>query len=73
MPRWSDLVSYCRRTGWEEIAGGDHYRFRKVLLDGTVLRTRASRSLGKEIPPGLFDYILKHPLFVDRADFNRGC
>ncbi len=70
LPRWRDLVRYCRNTGWEEIPGGDHYRFRKVLPDGSILRTRASRALAKEIPGGLFDFILKHQLRTDRGEFN---
>lgn len=70
MPRWRDLVNYCRHTGWEEYGGGDHYRFRKILLDGTILRTKASRGLAKEIPSGLFDYILKKQLKISRKEFN---
>lgn len=73
MPKWRDLVNYCRRTGWEELPGSDHYRFRKILPDGTILRTKASRALAKEIPPGLFDRILKRQLCISRDDFNMDC
>lgn len=65
------MVNYCLRTGWEEISGNDHYRFRKVLDDGTVLHTRASRFLSKEIRANLLSKILKDQLRTTREDFDR--
>jgi hypothetical protein len=67
------LLNYCRHTGWEELgtSGSDHYRFRKVLPDGTILRTKVSRSLGKEIPAHQFAEILKNQLHATKDEFNR--
>lgn len=72
MPSFRELLNYCRRTGWEQYKdGGDHYRFRKILPDGRVLRTKVSHSLSREIPEHLFKEILKKQLETTVEDFNR--
>jgi hypothetical protein len=52
---------------------GDHYYFRKILADGTVLRTKVSHALGKEIPFYLFQEILKNQLCTTKKEFNKYC
>ncbi len=72
MPRFRDLLHYCQRMGWEQYKEkGDHYYFRKIFPDGTILRTKVSRALSKEIDPRLFEEILKHQLGISREEFNR--
>src|ERR1700741_5220426 len=46
-PRFGDIRDFCRIDGWEQTITakgkvGDRFRYRKVLPDGTMLRTRAS-------------------------------
>lgn len=43
MPKWKDLKRYCERDHWELYKETDLYFFRKVLDDGTVLRTKVSK------------------------------
>jgi len=72
LPKFRDLLNYCRNAGWEEYkTGGDHYYFRFITADGTILRTKVSRSLGKEIPKHLFEEILKKQLHVTKEEFNK--
>jgi hypothetical protein len=60
LPKFRDLKNYCERTGWELYKEkSDHYYYRKILPDGTVLKTKVSYVLGKEIPFHLFQDILK--------------
>jgi len=72
LPRFADLKRYCERTGWELFRSTDHYWYRKVTDDGRLLVTKVSRSLGKEISPGLWRHILKRQLEITQAEFNRG-
>lgn len=71
MPTFRDLKTYLERDGgWEEVPTlargrrrvGDHWRYRKMLPDGTVLRTKVSHALGDEIGPDLFGHILRDQL-----------
>ena len=61
MSKWSELKRYCENTGWELYKDTDHYYYRKILEDGTVLRTKVSRGSG-EIPKKLWKEILKKQL-----------
>ena len=67
MPRFSDLRRFLERDGWTEYGrpGSDHLKFMKVLADGTVLRTKVSHSLAREIPPSLWPKIRKQQLGLD--------
>lgn len=78
MPTFRDLKTYLERDGgWEEIPnlargrrrGGDHWRYRKVLPDGTVLRTKVSHALGDEIGHDLFGHIVRDQLRTSIAHF----
>ncbi len=72
-PRFSDIRRFCEIDGWEELGRtrggtGDHWRYRKVLGDGTVLRTRASHSDEQIGDPGLWQRIWKHQLGLDSEE-----
>ena len=69
MPRWKELKRYCERDGWELYKETDHYFFRKFLPDGTMLRTKVSKSSG-EIPPAMWQNILKKQLQTTQTHFN---
>jgi hypothetical protein len=58
--------------GWELYKEkSDHYYYRKILPNGTVLKTRVSHALGKEIPFHLFQDILKDHLKTTKEEFNK--
>jgi hypothetical protein len=72
-PKFSDIRRFCEIDGWEELGRsrggtGDHWRYRKALGDGTVLRTRASHSDEQIGDPGLWQRIWKHQLGLDREE-----
>ena len=71
MATFRDLKTYLERDGgWDEIPNlvrgrrrvGDHWRYRKVLSDGTVLRTKVSHTLDEEIGPDLLGHIVRDQL-----------
>lgn len=79
MPTFRDLKTYLERDGgWEPIPNlargrrrvGDHWRFRKVLPDGTVLRTKVSHALGDEIGPDLLGHIVRDQLRTTMDHFH---
>ncbi len=49
-PRHADLHRFCEIDGWEKTTKGrrnpDHIRYRKILDDGRVLRTKVSHGHG---------------------------
>lgn len=47
---------------------GDHRRFRKVLADGTILRTRVSHGRGEIGDPGLWTRIWRDQLGLESED-----
>lgn len=69
MPKWRELRRYCEREGWELYKETDHYFFRKVLDDGSVLRTKVSKSSG-EIHTHLWREILNKQLRTTQEHFN---
>ena len=69
MPKWKDLKRYCERDHWELYKETDHYFFRKVLDDGTVLRTKVSKGSG-EIHGHLRQEILRKQLQTTQEHFN---
>ncbi|MGH2380289.1 MAG: hypothetical protein ACRDG7_03595 [Candidatus Limnocylindria bacterium] len=79
MPTFRDLKTYLERDGdWEEIPNlargrrrvGDHWRFRKTLSDGSVLRTKVSHALGDEIGPDLLGHIVRDQLQTTMTHFR---
>ena len=66
-PKFSDIRRFCQIDGWEETRGasgkrGDHFRYRKVLEDGRILRTRASHSDDEIGDPSLWRRIWRDQL-----------
>ena len=70
MPSWRALKRYCERTGWELYKETDHYFYRKVLADGTILRTKVSKGNG-EIHFHLWREILRKQLRTTQEEFNK--
>jgi hypothetical protein len=66
-PSFDDLRRFCAIDGWEELervrgGTGDHRRYRKILRDGTILRTKASHGGGEIRDPGLWRHIWRDQL-----------
>lgn len=70
MPRWKDVKRYCERDGWELYKVTDHYFYRKVLEDGSILRTKVSKGSG-EIQYHLWREILNKQLKTTQEQFNK--
>ncbi|MDO4183549.1 MAG: type II toxin-antitoxin system HicA family toxin [Coriobacteriia bacterium] len=70
MPSWKELRRYCERDGWECYKSTDHDFYRKVLPDGTVLRTKVSRGHG-QINGRLWQEILRRQLKTTQEHFNK--
>ena len=69
-PRHADLRRFCELDGWEELTGaagkrGDHFRYRKILPDGTILRARVSHGSGRIEDPGLWRHIWRDQLGLE--------
>ena len=72
-PRFSDIRRFCAVDGWEELGRsrggtGDHWRYRRVLADGRILRTRASHSNEQIGDPGLWQRIWRDQLGLEREE-----
>jgi len=71
MPKWKELKRFCEKDGWELYKDTDHYFYRKVLNDGTLLRTKVSKGSG-EIPKVLWEAIRSKQLGgISQEEFNR--
>lgn len=68
-PKFGDLKKFCDKNGWVEIRNTDHWYYEKVLADGTVLRTKVSHALHKEIPKHLWKRILEKQLKITEIVF----
>ena len=87
-PSFDDLRRFVEIDTWEEFervrgGAGDHRRYRKVLADGTILRTRVSHGSGEIGDAGLWKRIWRDQLglesehvfwqaLVDRRPVDRG-
>lgn len=69
MPKWKELRRFCEKDGWELYKETDHYFYRKVMEDGTILRTKVSKG-SKEIPSNLWKEIRTKQLKVSQEYFN---
>ncbi len=67
--KFGDLKRYCDKNGWVLIRNTDHWYYEKVLADGSVLRTRISHAVAKEIPKNLWKRILDKQLKISENEF----
>lgn len=70
-PKFRDLKRYCEKNGWVLIRNTDHWYYEKVLADGTLLRTKVSHAVHKEIPANIWQLILKQQLKISESEFWR--
>ena len=72
MPKKQQARKFLRKSsnGWEFYRDTDHEYYRKVLPDGTVLRTKLSHGNG-EIPPNVWRQMLKQ-MNITEAEFYAG-
>lgn len=68
-PTYRALKRYCDKNGWVLVRDTDHWYYEKVLADGTILRTKVSHALAKEIPAHLWARILKYQLKATEKEF----
>lgn len=68
-PTYRELKRYCDKNGWVLIRDSDHWYYEKTLADGTILRTKVSHALAKEIPKHLWVKILKYQLKITEKEF----
>ena len=71
-PKFGDLKRYCDKNGWVMLRNTDHWYYEKVLSDGTVLRTKISHGVSKEIPKILWERIRKKQLRISETTFWEG-
>ena len=71
-PRFGDLKKYCEKNGWVMIRNTDHWYYEKVLTDGTLLQTKVSHAVHKEIPTNIWKLILKRQLKISEQEFWKG-
>lgn len=72
-PSHDDLRRFVEIDAWEELervrgGTGDHNRYRKVLADGTILRTRVSHGSGEIGDAGLWKRIWRDQLGLGSED-----
>ena len=63
-PSWREVEEFLRIDGCELVRTTDHSFYRKVLPDGTVLRTHTSFAGDKSMSAGRFALILRTQLNV---------
>ena len=77
MATFGDLKTFVEHDAWMEEPNlargrartGDHWRYRKDLPDGTILRTKVPHGPRDEIGIDLFKHILRDQLRVTEAQF----
>ena len=75
LPTYAELKRFCEVDGWFDSDArrgaktGDHFRYGRVLGDGTRLRTRISHGSGSIRDPKIFRDILRHQLHVTEEQF----
>ncbi len=71
-PKFKDLKKYCEKNGWVLMRNTDHWYYEKVLANGTVLQTKVSHAVHKEIPANLWNRILRKQLRITEKQFREG-
>ena len=72
-PRFDDLRRFCELDGWTKKTTvrrgeGDHTRYEKRLVDGTILRTKASHGNDQIADPSLWRHIWRDQLGLESED-----
>lgn len=72
-PSFDDLRRFVEIDAWEELeraqgGTGNHHRYRKVLVDGTILRTRVSHGCREIGDAGLWKRIWHDQLELENED-----
>lgn len=70
-PKYRDLKKCCEKNGWVMVRNTDHWYYEKVLANGTLLRTKVSHAVHKEIPSNIWRLILNRQLKVSEDEFWR--
>ena len=68
-PSWDEILEFLTFDRWIEDRVTGHDFFEKVLPNGEILQTHASRSGSRTISPGRFKAILSDQLRVSEAGF----
>lgn len=68
-PSWDEFRAFLRYDQWKEDRATGHDFFEKIVPDGEILRTHASRSGLKSMSPGRFKAILSDQLLLSEAEF----
>jgi hypothetical protein len=69
VPDKSDLQAFLRIDDWTETRRSDHYRYRKQLSNGDILRTKVSFGRGPAFnDPGLWHHVWKDQLKCSSED-----
>jgi len=69
VPDKSDLHAFLRIDDWTETRRSDHYRYRKQLSNGDILRTKVSFGRGPAFnDPGLWHHVWKDQLKCSSED-----
>jgi len=68
-PTKDELKRFCEIDGWEELKTTDHWRYKKTLDNGDILRTRVSLGRGPACDdPALWHRIWRHQLALESED-----
>ncbi len=68
-PSWDEILEFLELDRWIGDRATGHDFFEKVLPNGEILQTHASRSGTTTISPGRFKAILSDQLRVSQAEF----
>ena len=68
-PSWDEILEFLTLDCWSEDRATGHDFFEKILPNGEILHTHASRSGSKTISPGRFKAILSDQLRVSEGEF----
>ena len=68
-PSWDEILEFLKVDRWSRDRSTGHDFFEKVLPNGEILHTHASRSGDRTISPGRFKAILADQLGVSEQEF----
>ena len=65
-----DFIQILQRLGFSEIQGKD-YLFFELRTASRIIRTKVSRGSDKDISNALLSHILRHQIYLTKAEFNQ--